>query len=82
MWSKKEQILLTLDDTRSAAVLRESEAKVANLEAMAARLRAESYGTAIQFMQGLVRTCSVVNVPLMKPVVVQSMMLRIRFAAK
>ncbi|MGB9190022.1 MULTISPECIES: HlyD family type I secretion periplasmic adaptor subunit [unclassified Acinetobacter] len=50
---KKGQILLTLDDTRSAAVLRESEAKVANLEAMAARLRAESYGTAIQFPAGI-----------------------------
>lgn len=50
---EKGQILLTLDDTRSAAVLRESEAKVANLEAMAARLRAESYGTAIQFPAGI-----------------------------
>jgi adhesin transport system membrane fusion protein len=50
---KKGQILLTLDDTRSAAVLRESEAKVANLEAMAARLRAESYGTSIQFPAGI-----------------------------
>lgn len=50
---EKGQILLTLDDTRSAAVLRESEAKVANLEAMAARLRAESYGTAIQFSAGI-----------------------------
>lgn len=50
---EKGQILLTLDDTRSAAVLRESEAKVANLEAMAARLRAESYGTLIQFPAGI-----------------------------
>lgn len=50
---EKGQILLTLDDTRSAAVLRESEAKVANLEAMAARLRAESYGTSIQFPAGV-----------------------------
>ncbi|WP_166170304.1 HlyD family type I secretion periplasmic adaptor subunit [Acinetobacter sp. SA01] len=50
---EKGQILLTLDDTRSAAVLRESEAKVANLEAMAARLRAESYGTAIEFPAGI-----------------------------
>lgn len=50
---EKGQILLTLDDTRSAAVLRESEAKVANLEAMAARLRAESYDTAIQFPAGI-----------------------------
>ncbi|MDM1737480.1 HlyD family type I secretion periplasmic adaptor subunit [Acinetobacter towneri] len=50
---EKDQILLMLDDTRSAAVLRESEAKVANLEAMAARLRAESYGTVIQFPAGI-----------------------------
>ncbi|WP_104490583.1 HlyD family type I secretion periplasmic adaptor subunit [Acinetobacter indicus] len=50
---EKGQILLSLDDTRSAAILRESEAKVENLEAMAARLRAESYGTAIQFPVGM-----------------------------
>ncbi len=50
---EKGQILLRLDDTRSSAVLRESEAKVANLEAMAARLRAESYGTSIQFPAGI-----------------------------
>ncbi len=50
---EKGQVLLSLDDTRSAAVLRESEAKVENLEAMAARLRAESYGTAIQFPIGI-----------------------------
>ena len=50
---EKGQILLMLDDTRSAAILRESEAKVDNLEAMAARLRAESYGAAIQFPVGI-----------------------------
>lgn len=50
---EKGQILLSLDDTRSAAILRESEAKVANLAAMSARLRAESYGTTIQFPQGV-----------------------------
>lgn len=50
---EKGQILLSLDDTRSTAILRESEAKVANLEAMAARLRAESYETAIQFPAGI-----------------------------
>ena len=31
---EKGQILLRLDDTRSSAILRESEAKVANLEAI------------------------------------------------
>ncbi|PJG43104.1 hemolysin secretion protein D [Acinetobacter tandoii] len=50
---EKGQILLRLDDTRSSAILRESEAKVANLEAMSARLRAESYGTSIQFLTGI-----------------------------
>lgn len=42
---EKDQILMKLDDTRSSAVLRESEAKVANLEATIARLKAEAYGT-------------------------------------
>ncbi|WP_448761771.1 HlyD family type I secretion periplasmic adaptor subunit [Acinetobacter tandoii] len=50
---EKGQILLRLDDTRSSAILRESEAKVANLEAMSARLRAESYGTEIKFSNGI-----------------------------
>lgn len=50
---EKGQVLLRLDDTRSSAILRESEAKVANLEAMSARLRAESYGTKIQFPDGI-----------------------------
>ena len=42
---EKDQILMKLDDTRSSAVLRESEAKVENLEATVARLKAEAYGT-------------------------------------
>lgn len=46
---EKDQVLLRLDDTRSSAILRESEAKVVNLEAMIARLRAEAYGTPLQF---------------------------------
>ena len=50
---EKDQILLKLDDTRSSAILRESEAKVANLEAMVARLKAEAYGTAMVFPKGL-----------------------------
>lgn len=50
---EKGQILLRLDDTRSSAILRESEAKVANLKAMSARLRAESYGTEIKFPNGI-----------------------------
>ena len=46
---EKDQILMKLDDTRSSAVLRESEAKVVNLEATIARLKAEAYGTKLSF---------------------------------
>lgn len=50
---EKDQILLTLDDTRSSAVLRESEAKVQNLEAMVNRLQAEAYGIPLQFSDNI-----------------------------
>lgn len=46
---EKGQVLLRLDDTRSSAVLRESEAKVANLEAMLIRLRAEARDEPLEF---------------------------------
>lgn len=46
---EKGQILLRLDDTRSSAILRESQAKVENLEAMVARLQAEAYNTNLVF---------------------------------
>lgn len=46
---EKGQVLLKMDDTRSSAILRESEAKVVNLEAMIARLRAEAYGIDLTF---------------------------------
>lgn len=46
---EKDQILMKLDDTRSSAVLRESEAKVENLEATVARLKAEAYSTKLSF---------------------------------
>lgn len=46
---EKGQVLLKLDDTRSSAILRESQAKVENLEALSARLQAEAYGTLLQF---------------------------------
>lgn len=46
---EKGQILLRLDDTRSSAVLRESQAKVENLEAIAARLKAEAYDLPLTF---------------------------------
>lgn len=48
---EKGQVLLKLDDTRSSAVLRESVAKVVNLEAMIARLRAEAYGVPLDFAE-------------------------------
>ncbi|CAH5998153.1 Type I secretion system membrane fusion protein PrsE [Citrobacter freundii] len=48
---EKDQILLKLDDTRSSAVLRESEAKVESLSALAARLKAETTGTEPVFPQ-------------------------------
>ncbi|HID7854743.1 TPA: HlyD family type I secretion periplasmic adaptor subunit [Proteus mirabilis] len=50
---EKGQVLLTLDDTRTSAILRESEAKVANLEAIRARLKAEAYSTELSFPEGL-----------------------------
>ena len=46
---EKGQILLVLDDTRSSAILRESQAKVNNLQAISTRLRAEAYGTKLVF---------------------------------
>lgn len=49
----KGQILLKLDDTRSSAILRESAAKVDNLEAMRARLQAEAHGAALVFPEGM-----------------------------
>ena len=45
----KGQVLLKMDDTRSSAILRESAAKVVNLEAMVSRLRAEAYGMPLKF---------------------------------
>ncbi|OBW90987.1 HlyD family efflux transporter periplasmic adaptor subunit [Gallibacterium salpingitidis] len=41
---EKGQVLLKLDDTRSSAILRETQAKVDNLEAIAIRLKAEIAG--------------------------------------
>lgn len=50
---EKEQIILRLDDNRSGALYREVVAKKQALEAAAARLRAEAFGTAIKFPEGL-----------------------------
>ncbi len=50
---EKGQVLLKLDDTRSSAILRESQAKVENLEALSARLQAEAYGQALTFSNNI-----------------------------
>lgn len=50
---EKDQVLLRLDDTRSSAVLRESQAKVEGLQAVIARLEAEAYGTKLTFPTSL-----------------------------
>ena len=46
---EKDQPLLRIDDTRASALYRELQGKVAALAAQAARLRAEAYGSALQF---------------------------------
>lgn len=46
---EKDQLLLRIDDTRVSALYRELQGKVAALAAQAARLRAEAYGSALDF---------------------------------
>jgi len=46
---EKDQVLLRIDDARSGAVFREANEKYLALLALAARLRAEAYGTALVF---------------------------------
>lgn len=46
---EKDQILLILDDKRSSAILRESEVKVSNLQAVVTRLQAEAYESNLVF---------------------------------
>ncbi|MCW9709760.1 HlyD family efflux transporter periplasmic adaptor subunit [Avibacterium sp. 21-586] len=50
---EKGQVLLKLDDTRSSAILRETQAKVDNLEAVSIRLKAEVSGTKPVFPERL-----------------------------
>lgn len=50
---QKGQVLLRLDSTRSLALLREAENKVAALKSMAARLRAEAHSTPLTFPKEL-----------------------------
>lgn len=45
----KDQILLQIDDARTGAVYREAQEKFMSLSALAARLKAEAYGTALSF---------------------------------
>lgn len=46
---ERDQPLLRIDDTRASAAFREQTGKVAALAAQATRLRAEAFGTALQF---------------------------------
>ena len=46
---EKDQVLLRIDDARSGAVYREAQEKYLSLSALAARLKAEAYGTALVF---------------------------------
>ena len=50
---EKDQILLRIDDVRSGAVYREAQEKFLALLALAARLKAEAYGTALVFPEDL-----------------------------
>ncbi|MGX2951073.1 HlyD family type I secretion periplasmic adaptor subunit [Ursidibacter sp. B-7004-1] len=50
---EKGQVLLVLDDTRSSAILRESQAKVSNLQAISARLKAEAQDTSLNFPESI-----------------------------
>lgn len=45
----KNQVLLQIDDARSGAVFREAQEKFMSLSALAARLKAEAYGTPLSF---------------------------------
>jgi membrane fusion protein, adhesin transport system len=46
---EKDQVLLRIDDARTGAVFREAQEKFLSLSALAARLKAEAYGTALVF---------------------------------
>ncbi|MGV1046684.1 HlyD family efflux transporter periplasmic adaptor subunit [Limnohabitans sp.] len=50
---EKDQILLQIDDARSGAVYREAQEKFMSLSALAARLKAEVYGTPLNFPSDL-----------------------------
>ena len=58
---EKDQVLLRIDDARSGAVYREAQEKYLALLAMAARLRAEAYGSALSFPPELQRERALVE---------------------
>jgi len=57
----KDQVLLRIDDARAGPVFREAREKWIALSAQAARLRAEAYGTVIQFPKNVLNQPSVVQ---------------------
>jgi adhesin transport system membrane fusion protein len=57
----KDQVLLRIDDARAGPVFREAREKWIALSAQAARLRAEAYGTALQFPKHVNHELSVVQ---------------------
>lgn len=58
---EKNQVLLLIDDSRSGPVYREAYEKWLALAAQAARLRAEAYGTDLEFPQEVLSLPAVVN---------------------
>ena len=60
---EKDQILMKLDDTRSSAVLRESEAKVENLEATVARLKPKPTAPSSPSRTAWALSCAVAKLP-------------------
>lgn len=57
----KDQVLLRIDDARSGPVFREAREKWIALSAQAARLKAETYGTSLQFPEHVKNAPSVVQ---------------------
>ena len=58
---EKNQPLLRIDDTRASALYRELQGKALALSAQAARLRAEAYGSALQFPPEVQRQAALVR---------------------
>ncbi len=58
---ERDQPLLRIDDTRASALYRELQGKASALAAQAARLRAEAYGTALQFPPDVQRQAALVR---------------------